>query len=541
MGPTVHPTWRTHGEDCTGGTTRLLVRRRTYSPRISSWTLNQPSRWWLIALSFLWLLPATPIRAAELPGNWRREVAEYLTAAVADSGALGAAVVIVDASGVIFTEGLGVAAHGGPRVTPGTPFHIASLSKAITGLAVMQLVEAGRLDLDTPLGATSLDLGWQDLPAAELTVSDLLSHTSGWSEIDGLVNRVGFDSGPDALEVNAQRIAATPLSHPTGEFEYSNANYDVLGYLVQRASGVGFADYLRANVFDPLAMTSSFATESEALAAGIAEGHYPFFGLTRRHQLTFVAGSVPSSFMSSSASDLGNFLIAYLNAGKFEGSEVLSATGMATVQRPITNPSGAWDGYAMGWWVFPLWSAGRLTEASSGDPAYEVPVVLEHQGDHESYASSMLLIPEHELGVVVLLNINDESAPSRYHQIHLGIADILLGASPQAFVAEDMIRRNAKLLALIVVGFFILRALFAGRSLSRLVEPPTRSAVVRKVVPFVVDVVLVGGLWWFLVTEAGAPLILVRRSTPDIFLAAVVATCFGIAGAWLRWMRVRRL
>ncbi len=375
-----------------------------------------------------------------------------------------------------------------------------------------------------------------------MTVSNLLSHTSGWSELDGLVNRVGFDSGPDALEANAQRIAATPLSHLTGEFEYSNANYDVLGYLVERASGVAFADYLKANVFDPLAMTSSFATESEALAAGIAEGHYPFFGVTRRHPLTFVPGSVPSSFLSSSASDLGNFLVACLNGGRFEGSEILSSTGMSTVQRPITNPSGAWDGYAMGWWVFPLWSAGGLTETSGGNPAYEVPVVLEHQGDHESYASSMLLIPEHELGVIVLLNINDESAPSRYHQIHLGIADILLGSNPQPFVAEDMIRRNAKTLALILVGFFILRALFAARSLNRLVETRTPCAVIRKVVlPFVVDLVLLGGLWWFLVTEAGAPLTVVRRSTPDVFLAAVVATCFGIAGAALRWRRVRRL
>lgn len=52
----------------------------------------------------------------------------------------------------------------------------------------------------------------------------------------GMSNRLDPDSGPHALEANAQRIASTPLSHPIGEFEYSNANYDVLGYLVERGS-----------------------------------------------------------------------------------------------------------------------------------------------------------------------------------------------------------------------------------------------------------------------------------------------------------------
>ena len=92
-----------------------------------------------------------------------------------------------------------------------------------------------------------------------------------------------------------------------------------------------------------------------------------------------------------------------------------------------------------------------------------MPVILEHEGDHESYASSILLIPEQKLGVVVLLNINDESVPARYHQMHFGIASILLGVDPQPFVSEDPIRRNAKVLALLFVGLVLLRAAFVGQ------------------------------------------------------------------------------
>ncbi len=498
-------------------------------------------KWWLLAGSTTFALLTTPALASELPDDWRDEVTDYVNGALEDIDAPGAAIVIVDGDEVLFAEGFGVDGPGGDPVTPETPFHLASVSKAITGLAVMQLVEAGALDLDTPLGRSSLGLGWEDLPASEVTVSNLLSHTSGWSEYDGLVNRVGPDSRTQALEANAQRIAATPLSHSIGEFEYSNANYDVLGYLVERASGTTYADYLQANVFAPLAMTHSFANEAEAAGAGVAEGHYPFFGMRSTHPLRFVPGSLPSAFLTSSASDLGNFLIAYLNEGRFGAAAVLSPTGMATLQRPITNPSGAWDGYAMGWWVFPFWSAGALTDGDGGPVAYDVPVILEHEGDHESYASSILLIPEQKLGVVVLLNINDESAPARYHQMHFGIASILLGVDPQSFGSEDPIRRNAKVLALLFVGLVLLRAGLSARRLSRMTASRGRYGVVRDlVIPLVIDFVLIGGVWWFLSTESGVPLTLVRQSTPDIVLAAAVATVVVAVWAIVRSLRVGR-
>ena len=287
-------------------------------------------------------------------------------------------------------------------------------------------------------------------------------------------------------------------------------------------------------------MTHSFATEAEAGAAGVAEGHYPFFGITSGHTLTFVPGSVPSSFLASSASDLGNFLRAHLNQGRFDGGAVLTPQGMATVQAPITSPSGAWDGYAMGWWVFPLWSAGQLEGGSAAGTTYEVPVILEHQGDHESYASSVLLIPEHRLGVAVLLNVNDESAPSRFHQIHLGIASILLGASPQPFISEDAIRRNVKVLALVIVGLFLLRAGLSAMRLRRTASRGGLGVVQHFVIPLVIDIILIGGLWWFLATESGVPLTLVRRSTPDVVLAAALATGIGIAWAIVRSVRVGR-
>ena len=106
--------------------------------------------WWLIAVSTSLMLLATPALASELPDDWRNEVTDYVTGRWQDIDAPGAAIVIVDGDEVLYAEGLGVAGPGGDPVTPETPFHLASVSKAITGLAVMQLVEGGRWTL-TPL------------------------------------------------------------------------------------------------------------------------------------------------------------------------------------------------------------------------------------------------------------------------------------------------------------------------------------------------------------------------------------------------------
>ncbi len=122
---------------------------------------------------------------------------------------------IVDGDGVLFAEGFGVAASGGDPVTPQTPFHLASVSKAITALAVMQLVEAGQLDLNTPLGRSNLGLGWENLPASDVTVNNLLSHTTGWTEYDGLVEscRSRFGYGSAGRERAADRRHSSQPSH----------------------------------------------------------------------------------------------------------------------------------------------------------------------------------------------------------------------------------------------------------------------------------------------------------------------------------------
>jgi CubicO group peptidase (beta-lactamase class C family) len=88
-----------------------------------------------------------------------------------------------------------------------------------------------------------------------------------------------FDSSPAAAEKHARALATYRLTRPPGSaFEYSNSNYDLLGLIVEAASGGSYADYVQNHIFGPLAMRHSYTSREEAARAGLAMGHRYWFG-----------------------------------------------------------------------------------------------------------------------------------------------------------------------------------------------------------------------------------------------------------------------
>jgi CubicO group peptidase (beta-lactamase class C family) len=164
------------------------------------------------------------LAAESLTAEGEQRVIDYVTTEMESLGIPGAAVVIVSGADLVLAQGFGVTGPGGQPITASTPFHLASVSKSLTALAIMQLIESGALSLGDSLAQLLPSLVPEGSDAGPVTVADLLGHTSGWTERDGLVNRVDPDLSAQALELNVARILSTPLSHPIGEFEYSNAN-----------------------------------------------------------------------------------------------------------------------------------------------------------------------------------------------------------------------------------------------------------------------------------------------------------------------------
>jgi CubicO group peptidase (beta-lactamase class C family) len=493
------------------------------------------------------VLSAAPTVAADpLDPELADAIRDYTRREMAAIGVPGAAVVIVRDDAIVFAEGFGRADAGGREVTPATPFDLASVSKSLTAIAVMRQVEAGALELDAPVVSYLPWFGDTHPALRDVTVLDLLGHQSGWTIGDGQANLADGYDGADAIERNVRRLAATEPTQPRGTFEYSNANYDVLAYLVEVSSGIPFADYIQANVFEPLDMRHAHVTRSGAEADGPAQGFYPFFGLRIAYEGPFIPGGIGSAFLSASAEDLGHAMIFHLNEGSYGGAQVLSPQSIDLLHTPISHPDAS-SGYAGGLYIYPLWSAGSLhTETDRSE--YRVPIVLEHGGDHASFATGILVLPQERWGVTVLFNINDSAAPSRYHQLHYGIATMLLGGeAPETIAYEDAVLQYIRTIVVAVVLLQLIGIAWAIRRLRQWRRSPDsaprgRLAVAAHLLPaLALDLVVTAAFVWLYLDRNDAPFEILVIYAPDLAVGLVLIAFLGIGWGIVRTVLTLRV
>lgn len=164
-------------------------------------------------------------------------IEDFIVSEMPASGVPGLAYAVVADDEITSVGAHGVVRLGGDgEVTPDTAFLTGSISKSFTALAVMQLVEAGKIDLDTEVSS------WLDRfsarPAGAVTIRQLLSHTSGFSTLQGNASPTDINGGEDELARRVdQLVDVTPADAPNEKWEYSNTNYLILGRVVEVVSG----------------------------------------------------------------------------------------------------------------------------------------------------------------------------------------------------------------------------------------------------------------------------------------------------------------
>src|SRR5215203_4270275 len=194
----------------------------------------------------------------------------------------GLALGIVKGDRIAYLRGFGKADESGRAVTPQTPFILGSVSKSFTALAIMQLVEAGKIELDAPVQRY---LTWfrvaDEVASARITVRHLLNQTSGLSLIPtGNRHVPDGDVRDDALERRVRDLQSERLTTPVGTtYQYSSPNYATLGLIVQSVSGQSYESYVEEHIFAPLEMRRSFASQAEARPHGLATGYRSWFGI----------------------------------------------------------------------------------------------------------------------------------------------------------------------------------------------------------------------------------------------------------------------
>ncbi len=339
----------------------------------------------------------------------------------------GLALGIVEGDQIVHLKGFGVAGSDGRPVTPETPFQIGSLGKPMTAVAVMQLVEASKLEFDAPVQRY---LPWfrvaDEAASAQITIRHLLYHTSGLPTAAGMEHAFSGDARSDALEQRVRALRSVQLNRPIGaSYEYSNAGYITLGLLVQEVSGQPYEAYMHEHIFAPLQMRQTFTDWTEARAHGASSGHRSWFGVPQAGELAVNRGNLPTgAHTSGSAEDMTHFLIAQLNGGRFNTTALLSPASIAEMQRPVVPWSGGSQFQAMGWVVAPVGSVTTLVKNGA-------------TGDFLAY---MILIPERHLGVVVLMNANRMLdlmlGDGRLEGIPYNVLELLLGQQPTVFAAD---------------------------------------------------------------------------------------------------------
>lgn len=446
----------------------------------------------------------------------------------------GLALVVVRGGEMLALRGYGVADGSARPVTPQTPFLAASLSKPITALGVMQLVEAGKIELDAPVQEY---LPWfqtaDPAASAQITVRNLLHHASGLSEQQGDLRNLEKDRGEEALETSLRRLSDATLNAAPGEqFEYSNTNYDLLGMLIQTVSGKTYAAYIQEEIFAPLGMQHSHTSLEAARQDGLSSGYIDLFGLTLPYdrRMPYSETVLPSAGLFLSAEDLARFIALHLDEGRLpDGTQLLSPAGMAQLHTPGIQIAENVN-YAIGWTQFQF---AQL--APAGAPGAPAPLALSHGGEWTNYRALIVLVPEHELGVAMLVNKQDWRQASAYKQIVWNTSLLALGLPLADFpLQEDFLSRYGDFVGGALALLLLVSLVWSAQRLSvragwQVHEPGRRwNLIIFLLVLPLIDLALVGwGLLFDFISPEGLRLDLAFNPEVGLLYAVLLTLTLG--------------
>ncbi len=303
----------------------------------------------------------------------------------------GCAVMVRQDGKVVLSAGYGMAnLEHGVRVTPQTVFQSGSLGKQFTAMAVMLLVEEGKLALDDPVAKyLKVPPAWSGM-----TVRHLLTHTSGLGDYPESFSLQQDHSEDELLKM----ITAQPLASAPGEkWSYSNLGYVSLGILIHKVSGEFYGDLLQRRVFGPLGMKSSRIINETDIIPNRAAGYELKDGSLKNQ--TWVAPSL------NTTAD-GSLYLTVEDIAKWdealEAKKLLSQTGFDEMWTPVKLNDGSTAPYGFGWSLDKTKSGHRL---------------LEHGGAWQGFTSYIARYPDDRLSVAVFCNRAGASSGYIAHHI----------------------------------------------------------------------------------------------------------------------------
>ncbi|HJW93855.1 MAG TPA: serine hydrolase domain-containing protein [Thermoanaerobaculia bacterium] len=267
----------------------------------------------------------------------------------------GATVAIVENGEITFAKGYGYADVAKKiAATADTPFRAGSISKSVTSIAVMTLVEQKKLALDAPIATLVPDLHsvnqWESTDPVRLV--HLLEHTTGWPDISTRVLAQDGKGWTTLQGLHFMQREFVSRWKPGRFMVYDNAGPGVAGYAIERVTGQTFEQYVRDQVLRPMGMAAADFDLTPELAPRIAKSYMPD-GAESPYQYIILR---PAGSLNVSARELAQLVRFYLNEGSIDGHQILTPASIARIERGETNLGarfGFTDAYGLGNAPFP--------------------------------------------------------------------------------------------------------------------------------------------------------------------------------------------
>ena len=379
-------------------------------------------------LASLALILPTTARAA---GPALEGLDSFVEGVMAEWKVPGLAVGVIRNGAVLYLQGYGVRdRERNLPVTPRTLFAIGSISKSFTATGIGMLVDAGKLNWDTPVRDRWPEFRLRDRAASEgATAADLLSHRTGLPRHEPF----WYGSGLGRGEILDRLRYLEPSQGFRDGWQYNNLMYAAAGALDERVSGRPWEELTGERIFGPLKMTASnFHVADSERSDDFAQPYGKFGDGVRRVPFYPIEAIAPAGGINSNVEEMIRYARFHLDLGKVDGLQVLSAGNALRLQRPeLMIPPDA---------LGPLHAPveGELGRVSYGMgffvTTYRGRPLVWHSGSIDGFSALMSLLPEEKVGIVVLANLSgNRPAPIA---ITRRILDRILGLEPIDWVAR---------------------------------------------------------------------------------------------------------